>query len=69
MLYNPLETSECRALLSNYACKTFLTYPIKQTSHLLLWDFKGLTNIAAQNYMRELNLSFSLEPPPDRQSH
>ena len=55
--YSTKEVGRAQAHASNYACFLTLHYPARtRTSHLILWDFKGMTNAAAKDYMRDLEI-------------
>ena len=53
-VYSPAE-ARATAIVENYSCRLILSYPAKaRASHLALWDFHGMTNAAAKDYMRSL---------------
>jgi len=56
VLYSPKEVNKVKLTVENYSCEIFLDYPASTISHLMLWDFHGMTNQAAAEYMRNLEI-------------
>lgn len=53
--YSVKEATKALASVQNYSCHLTLTYPSSVTaSHVILWDFKGMTNETAKGYVEDL---------------
>ena len=56
-LYFPHEVSQATAATGNYACYfTLVPKPDVVALHIVLWDFTGVTNKDALDYMRSIEL-------------
>ena len=56
-LYFPHEVSRATAATGNYACYfTLVPKPDVAALHIVLWDFTGVTNADALEYMRSIEL-------------
>ncbi|MBN1446194.1 MAG: hypothetical protein JW957_08850 [Candidatus Omnitrophica bacterium] len=58
-LFSTKEASAASANVGNYACQLKISYPAEDkpvSSHMLIWDFKGMTNQAAIEYMKALEI-------------
>ena len=54
MAYPPRQATSARVSVQNYGCFVWLAYPVNSPSHIAVWDFKGLGNKAAMEYMKAL---------------
>jgi len=60
--YSTAEAIQANVSVTNYGCTLALEYPAsQQTSHLVLWDFNGLPNAEAQDYLRYLVIESSVD--------
>lgn len=58
VLYNPQEAAKAWASVDNYACYFSLTPKADVDAvHLMVWDFQGLTNAEALDYMKKLKVT------------
>jgi len=55
-VYLPNEVHSVKLIVDSYACLMYLNYPATTTSHLMLWDFNGISNQAAKKYMSSLEI-------------
>ena len=57
VLYNPKEAAKAWASVENYACYLyFIPKADVDAAHLMFWDFQGLTNEEALEYMKKLKV-------------
>ena len=58
-LFSPKEAITATANITNYPCILKISYPADNkpvSSHIVLWDFNGMTNQAAAEYMKALEI-------------
>ena len=55
--YSPKQVSSAKVMVGNYNCDAYLTYPAGNlTSDIVIWDFHGMTNESAKEYMKKLEI-------------
>jgi len=60
--YSPKEVLRADVSVQNYSCYFTARYPAKvTTSHLIVWDFKGMSNAQAKEYMKAVTIDTPAE--------